>query len=438
MKKSLVILLIGIAIADFLAGIDSTAITVALPKIASGLHLTSSSSSLLQIFYTLTTILVLIPVGKLGDQRGHKRNFLLGLGLFGTVSLLLTLTGSFSGILLLRAFQGVAAGILYTAGGALVAHHWKNTELPFGVTAGFFSLGMLVGPLAGGILSDLSTPTLEGWHIIFLINVPLSLLSFFFVKKYAKETTIITTKQPFDALGLLLLSLFLACLSLLLLQSSYRYELLILVALSFFAFVWQENRRSNPLVSLQIFQEQTFASISVFTFFFMFILLAFSFINTYYLQDVLGKSATQAGLYILPISLGMGIFSIISGTIRNWKLSCIISSLLLLTGLCVLTQVSPEQPYFSGLFWGYFLISAGAGFMFTNTFAAALGSVSSLYSGIAAGYINTVQQIGGLAGVAFAGGQAVTKDYQILYVYLTLVATLTLLASLFIRNQRKS
>ena len=436
MTPSSRLLLVGIAIADLLAAIDSTAVVLAMPKIAHDLSLSTASVSLLQIVYTFALITALIPSGKLGDSIGHKKVFIFGLALFGISSLLLTGATSFTILLLLRIIQGIAGGIMYTSGGGLIAHHWKSTETAFGVTAAVFSFGMLIGPLLGGVLTDHTFGSLSGWHLIFLINVPIALLGVWLIKKFAKETTDKVKKAHLDdGLGLLLLALFLASLISCLMYGGFKWATGLASIVFLGALILREIRTEKPLLDLGMFKTRTFAAIAIFTTLAMFALNALTFINTFYVQDVLQKPAETAGLMLIPISIGMAVFAGISSTNKNWKRGALIGGTLIVAGLMVLTRVTPSIPYIQGLLIGYILVSAGAGFMMTTTFAAALGSVSIASSGIAAGYINTVQQLGSLSGIAFVATQDIAHSYQTTYGYLVLVAIVGLGAAFFVKNQ---
>lgn len=429
-------LLIGIAIADFLSAIDSTSVSVAMPKISQFFHLTPSAVSWIQTLYIFALIIVLIPAGKIGDIKGHKKNFITGLWLFAISSLLIIFSPNYIALLVLRVVQGTAAAILYTSGNALVAHNWKNTEAAFGMTAAFFSLGLLFGPIIGGIFSDLSIGSWTGWHLIFAINIPFALISAILISKNCNETEKSKQSANFDYLGIIFLILLLGSLILKLTQPNISSLILVISLFSLMSLIIYEKKKQDPLIRLEIFQNQTFASISIFTFIFMMAIISLSYINTFYLQDVVGKTATQTGLMMLPIFVGMSVFAMIAGMFRNWKVSAILASMLLIIGMFVLNKVDPSVSYFKGLFWGYLLTAAGSGLMMTNTFAAALGSVQKQFSGLASGYINTVQQIGSLIGISFIAGQNIIIDYQKLYLYLLFIAIIALIASLFIKNKK--
>lgn len=429
------LLLIGIALADFLAAVDSTAVYLALPKIASDLQIAGSGVSLINILYTFALVAALIPAGKLGDKIGHKRVFMIGLALFGGASLILTLAPTFATLLILRFVQGLGGAMLFTGGGGLIAHHWENTEKAFATTGAVFGLGMLVGPLLGGILTDLTLGSFQGWHLIFAINLPIVVISAFLLKRYAQETTQ-NLAIKFQFFGLLFLIISLGLLVTLFMQDQYRSLLLIGLIMSAWFFILLERKNAHPLFELKLFQQTSFSAIALFTLVCMLVLNGLSYINSFYLQDVLGNTAYKAGLMMLPISLGMAVFSGIAGVNKNWKRGALIAASLILLGLIYLSFVQPSTPYWAGLLPGYILVSAGAGFMITTTFAAGLGSIGKQFSGLGAGYLNTAQQIGALAGVAFVAQLDVIQNYSQIYLYLTFIAIIALVAAGFVKTNQ--
>ena len=426
-------LLLGLALADLVAAIDSTAVNVALPNIASYFNISANFASWMETVYILALVIILIPAGKIGDLKGHKKLFVTGLTIFGLASLAIVSMQNYNGILVLRIIQGAGAAMLYTSSGALVAHNWKKTEAAFGVTAAFFSLGLLLGPIVGGLLSDLRIGNWQGWHLIFAINIPIIISCFLLVKNNCEETKTDNERANFDYIGLAFLTVFLSSLILLLTQS-YQPGLIILGAISFITFVYRETHCSNPLVNLKIFTNRTFAAVSIFTLLCMFIFIGLSFVSTFYIQGILHKSATVTGLYLLPMFLGMSVSAYVSGLFRNWKIGAILASVFIGIAMVIFIFSKPEDAYFTSLFWGYLAIGVGGGLMMTNTFAAALGSVKKEWSGLAAGYINTVQQIGSLAGIAFVAGLNILVDYHQAYMYLLVVGVLAFVSALFIEN----
>ena len=386
------LLLVSLALPGLLGAIDATAVDIALPHIARSFQITTAQVSLVPIVYLVGLLLSLLPAGTFGDRTSHHRTMRLGLLLFGLSSLLALVAPTFWTMLITRGMQGIAMGILYTASTALIPQHWQKTELAFGVTGAFFALGMLIGPLAGGFLTDLGVHGLEGWRLIFAAYLPLTVLTWFFLQASGKTPSVQAVKQQVAP-----------------------------------------NR-----AGMALFKNQTFVAIAVLTTACMFTLMAISFVNTFYLQNVIRQTATQAGIMMFPIFLGMGIFSVVAGCFHNWRLGCIAACLLITAGLLVLNQVDPSISYFRGLFPAYLLVSAGAGFMITNTFAASLGSVPVKFSGLASGYINMVQQLGSIGGIGFVASHSVTTQYHALYGWLMVVMAVGLVAGVLVRNREQT
>jgi MFS family permease len=436
MQNKLTYMLIGIAVADFLAAVDSTAVNIAMPQISRDFGITPAIVALIQIVYTSALVCALIPAGAIGDRFGHKKSFLFGLGLFALSSVLIIFAPSIPLLLLLRAFQGIAGGILYTTGGALIANNWENTEKAFGVTGATFSLGMLAGPILGGILTDTHIPLISGWRLIFAINLIPAIIGMWLIRKYANETPIAEKHVKIDLWALAFLIIFVTALTTSLLTTTFRTALIVLSLDAFFALLAYQYRHSNPLIDLKVFANRTFAAVSLYTTLCMATLMALSFMSTFYLQDMLHLSAHDAGIRFIPISLGMAVFAIVGGSMRNWKLTAVIGGIFIALGHLALSRVTPATPYAQGLLPGFVLVSSGAGLMMTTTFAAALGSVKLAESGLAAGYINTLQQLGGLAGVAFVAGTVLATSFHSNYLILAGIATLAVISALFIRTPK--
>ena len=167
-------------------------------------------------------------------------------------------------------------------------------------------------------------------------------------------------------------------------------------------------------------------------------MLGMGFVLTFYLQDILGWSSAKAGLAFIPVPVATGIVSAFSGRIKSWKLGAYLASGLILAGIAVLTFVNPSVSYFKLILPGIVLISAGSGVLMTVIFAAILGSAPTEKSGSASGILNTLQQLGGLIGIALVA--AITLRYRLSFTVLTFTALAGFIAAFFVKknNLQKS
>jgi len=158
-----------------------------------------------------------------------------------------------------------------------------------------------------------------------------------------------------------------------------------------------------------------------------------SFVLTFYLQDVLGWSPMQAGLAFLPVPAVTGIVSALSGKMRGWKIGALLTGGLIFVGILLLSQINPSISYYKLILPAMVLISAGSGVLMTVGFAAIIGSAPTEKSGSASGILNTLQQLGGLVGIALVAGIAL--EYNLALYILSVAALVGFVASFFVKNK---
>lgn len=432
-KKTLLIILIGLAIADLLGAIDSTGINIALPTITRDLNIPIILAQWVPNAYTLVLVGTLIFMGKIGDMIGVKKLYLIGLSLFGLTSLALGFINDASWLIAVRALQGLSTAILYTMPMAVIAHLWAEREKAFAVTASFFAGGMLIGPLIGGFFTNLNFGNFHGWHLIFLINVPLIIFGLIVAAKYIPDIAV-TKKTKIDYLSLFLLlsGLMLIVLALTMISKYYIFAGLATLLILYF----YEKKINNPLLDLSLFKNQTFTAANLVSFSALISVFGMSFVLTFYLQDILKWNSLQAGLALLPVPVATGIVAAFSGKIKNWRMAGFLTSILILAGMITLTLVEPSVSYFKVILPALILIAAGSGVLMTVMFAAILGSAPTEKSGSASGFLNTLQQLGGLIGIALVA--AIVLDYHLAFTILAFASLLGLVSAFFVQNSRKT
>ncbi|MFA7253592.1 MAG: MFS transporter [Patescibacteria group bacterium] len=432
-KNNLILVLIALSVADFLGAVDSTSVNIALPKITETLHTSVIVSQWIPNAFTLTLVAFLILAGKIGDKIGAKKLYLSGLLLFGLASLILGFTNITWLLIGFRAIQGIATAILYTMPMIIIAHHWKDREKAFAVTAATFAGGMLVGPVLGGILTNLNLGNFFSWHLIFLINIPFVIFGLIIANKYIPETPA-KSSMKLDYWSALILAFSLVILVLAFSIISRYFIILgflLLVLLYFY-----QKKTENHLLDFTLFQNQTFAAANVLSFISMVSVIGMSFVLTFYLQDTLHWNPMQSGFALLPVPIITGVFSGIGGQIKNWKLAGFLSSIFIFLGIVYLTQIKPESSYVISILPGLALVSAGAGFLMTTIFAAILGSAPTENSGSASGILNTLQQMGSLIGIALISSMVL--QYKLSFTILSICSIIGILSAFFIKNNSSS
>lgn len=431
-KRNLTLILIGLAVADLLGAIDATGVNIALPTIARDLHIPINIVQWIPNAYTLVLVSMLIFMGKVGDMIGSKRLYLYGLFLFGLASLVLGFVNNTYALIAIRALQGLGTAILYTMPMSIIAHLWQEREKAFAVTTSFFAGGMLVGPLIGGFLTNLDFPWLHGWHLLFLLNIPFIIFGIIVATKFI-PTLPAKPPEKLDYLSLFLFfnGLILIVLSLTMISKWYIIVGLVLIILLYL----YERKAKNPLLDFDLFKNRTFTAANLMSFFAMVTIIGMSFVLTFYLQDVLKWNSLQAGLAFLPIPIVTGVFATLGGRIKNWQLGAFLTSGLILAGILLFTQINPSISYFKLILPAIILISAGSGILMSTMFAAILGSAPIEKSGMASGFLNTLQQLGSLIGIALVA--AIVFQYNLAFLILSGAALLGLVSAIFVKNTGK-
>jgi EmrB/QacA subfamily drug resistance transporter len=308
----------GLILGMLLAALDQTIVATALPTIVGEL------GGLEHLSWVVTAYLLAATVstplyGKLGDLYGRKRIFQLAIVVFLVGSVLAGMSRSMAELIGFRALQGLGGGGLMVIAQAIIADVVTPRER--GRYQGYFGAvfggAMVAGPLAGGFFTDHFT-----WRWVFYINLPLGLAALA-VTSVALRGRSATVRHQVDYLGASLLAGAVTCLVLLATWggSQYPWSSPLIIGLGVAAvallavFVPVERRAAEPVVPLELFRNPTFgvaSAVSLIIGFAMFGVISFL---PLFLQLVGGASATNSGLLLLPLMLGLLSASMASGQV---------------------------------------------------------------------------------------------------------------------------
>lgn len=193
---------VGIATASFMNVLDTTIVVVALPTIAGDLAATPSQASWIMTIYGVCLAVMLPLSGWITGQFGQVRTFVVSVLLFTLASWLCAAATTFDQLLLFRAFQGLAGGLLLPLSQSLLLRIYPPEK--HGLALGIWSLTSGVAPIAGPVLGGLITDTL-GWPWVFYINLPFGLLAAWSVWVLLSPQESERIRGPVDVVGLVLL-----------------------------------------------------------------------------------------------------------------------------------------------------------------------------------------------------------------------------------------
>ena len=306
-----------VSVSTFMLMLDLSVVAIALPAIQTSLHATFSDMQWVFDAYALTLAAFLVTSGSVGDRSGRKRVFLAGLVLFTAASLACGLAGSIAILDVSRGLQGVGAAILFAVGPALLGHefHGKERAAAFGVFGASLGLAVATGPLIGGSLTNG-----PGWRWIFFLNVPVGLLAAAAGAAKLRDSRL-RVSHPADFRGMVLFTVSLAAIVLAIIRgnadgwfSATNLAMYAVSVVGMAAFLVLARRLGErAMFDLAMFRNPTFTGLALAAFFANAGALPSIFIETSFMQNVLGSSAWQAGLRFLPLTLMMFLFGAITG-----------------------------------------------------------------------------------------------------------------------------
>lgn len=314
------LILFNIVMMTFMSCLDSSIVNVALPVMASKLNVNMASIEWVVTSYLIVISSTILIFGRLGDVKGKTTIFKFGIILFTIGSLMCGISTSLFFLVVARALQAIgAAGTMSTSQG-IITHVFPSNERgrALGISGTSVALGTMVGPPLGGfIVSVLS------WKYIFLINVPIGLVTFFMATKILPKSQE-NIKEKLDIKGAILFitAVVLIFSSLIHGQNvGYNNPLIVLRfvvgILAIVVFIVIEKRVKYPLLQLSIFENKLF-SLSVFCGFISFVAISCpNIIQPFYLQKVMKLSPSVTGIIMIAFPLVLGIVAPISGYLSD-------------------------------------------------------------------------------------------------------------------------
>ncbi|EMT50412.1 MULTISPECIES: MDR family MFS transporter [Brevibacillus] len=398
---------IAVMIATFLAAIEGTIVSTAMPTIVSdlgGFHLISWVVSI----YLLTSAVTTPIYGKLADLFGRKPVFNIGAILFLLGSALSGLSQTMEQLIWFRAFQGLGAGAIITITYTIVGdiYPFEERGKVQGWMSGIWGISGILGPLTGGLLVDYVS-----WHWIFYMNIPFGIVSIVLIWLYLHEN-IEKVRKHIDYAGAAVFTISVSALLYALLSGGTEHPwssplivgLLIFSALGLLLFIYLEKRSPEPMLPLQLFTIRKMSIVNFAGFLLASVLVAVSFYLPLWIQGVYGLGATGSGLTLIPMSVGWPIGAALSGRLLA-KIGIRPTSLF---GVCVLivatvwlSMIEPTTPHVM-LYGITFLFGLGFGFAFTS-FTGAVLSVSWNLRGVAVSTNSFIRTLGQTLGIALFG-----------------------------------
>jgi EmrB/QacA subfamily drug resistance transporter len=421
-RRGVAILLL-LSIVQFMDILDASILNIALPSIKTDLGFSQQSLQWVVNGYILTYGGFLLLGGRMADLLGRRSVLVTGLIVFAGSSLTGGLAHSSSLLVGARFAQGVGAAMMSPAALSTLTSTFRSTRdrnTALGVWAAVSGIGGAVGVLFGGLLTEG-----PGWRWVLFINVPFSavaLLGAFALLN--RERVRAGRLANFDALGAFLVTGGMLLLVYTLVKApdvgwgaGRTVAGLAGSAVLLAAFAFNELRVRNPLVPLSILKVKGVAAADATQLVALAGFLPLFFFLTLYMQTVLGYSPIQTGLAYLPLTGGFIIAASISsqlfariGTRPVVVLGTVISA----GGLYWLSRIPVDGSYLSDILPGLLTVSIGMGGVFTGLTTAANAGIDQDKAGLAAGLLNTGQQLGAALGLAILSAVATAQTKSVL------------------------
>lgn len=397
----------ALSVGLFLTLLDQSLVAVALPKIQEDLDVSLNQAVWVSAVYLLTFAVPLLITGRLGDRFGQRNVYLAGMTLFTAAAVACVFAPSIELLIFARAIQGLGGSLLNPQPLSIIhrifAHDRRGAAT--GVWSAVASSAGLFGPVLGGVLVGWIS-----WRAVFMVYVPLGLISIFMVARYVPKLPTGTSKIDWLS-GLVSLIAVLGVVVALQQGPELGWDLWIWISLAIgllaaALFVWMQRHSFAPLMPLRLFETRNFSLGAFAVFSLGFTVYSVNLPIMLYLQTGQGLSSQVAGLFLVP----MGVISVIMspiiggvvdkvapGTISKIGFGSLILAMALFT-IMMFQDATPAWLLIPIVFFGI-----ATAMSFAPNSAISLRDVPSDLVGSASGFYNTSRQVGAVLGAATLG-----------------------------------
>jgi DHA2 family multidrug resistance protein len=407
---------VSVTFGTLMGAIDASIVNVALPHLRGAVGATLQEITWITTGFAIATVIVMPLTAFLGRLFGQKRVYMASLVIFVVSSALCGLASTLTQLVVFRVLQGFGAGALQPTEQAILRQTFPPEEQ--GLAMALFGMAVMIGPAVG--------PTLGGWIVdnfhwswIFFINVPVGALGLFMVWRFVHEPEDVrlanaagaaAQRKNMDWAGIALLAAGLAALQYLLeegqqedwFQSNVILACAVVTVVALVLFVWRELTAPVPAVNVRLFKDPLFASGTLVGAVMFAILLSSMFLLPVFMQELLGFTAMQSGLALMPRTLVMMAVTPFVGRLYgkvSARLLIAIGIVLVAGGAIWVSQLS-LQTTAEGITHPIMLQGIGFSFLFVPLTTAALSEIPRTKLADATGLNSLLRQVGASMGLA--------------------------------------
>jgi EmrB/QacA subfamily drug resistance transporter len=408
-RRRVILATAGTMLALLLAALDQTIVGTAIPRIVADLNGLDRLAWVTTAYLVTSTTMTPIA-GKLGDLFGRKPFLLAGMIGFVVASAFCGLSQNMTQLIVFRGIQGIFGGVLFATVFSVIGDLFAPSQRARaqGLFGGVFGLSSIVGPTAGGFITDH-----WNWRWVFEVNIPVGIIAVAVVIAGLPYVKSKASWRDIDFWGAFTLAAGVVPLLIALTitrdhawTSPEVMGLLALAAVMLVAFVFTESRVEHPIVPLQLFKNPVFSISMLVGFLTAFGMFGSILFTPLVFQGVLGISATNSGALITPMMFGLIGASTLTGflmrRIRYYRFLGTLGVAVMIFGMWLLSQVVPGTPEWRVVV-DLVVVGLGIGTTFPLYLTAVQTALPRQYLGVASSQIQFWRNLGGTVGSAILG-----------------------------------
>jgi EmrB/QacA subfamily drug resistance transporter len=402
-------ILFAVMLGLFLGALDQTIVGPALPTVVT--QLAGNEIYVWAVTIYLLTSTISVPFwGKLSDLYGRKPIFMIGIVIFLAGSALSGLSQNMTQLIAFRGLQGIGAGSLFPVALAVIGDLFTPAERGKyqGLFGAVFGIAFVVGPLIGGFLTENIS-----WHWIFYVNVPIGLVSLFFIWRLLPTVKSKRATRNFDIIGGLIFTVAISFLLVGLTNKQFGQwadptvgGFIAIAIVGIVLFILAEARAKEPIIPLQLFRNRTYTASMISTFFASFAFFGAIIFLPRWFQFVHDFTPTFSGLAALPLMVGLIASSILSGlyVARTGRYKWLTVGAIVVMGAAtaLMTQLRADTSLPVVWLW-MFIAGLGVGPTFAVFTIIVQNAVPFHQLGVATSNLTFFRQIGGTVALAIVG-----------------------------------
>ncbi len=391
--------------------VDTTIVNVAMNDMKGSIGVSLTDIAWVVTAYAIANVIVVPMTSWLSQQFGRRNYFAASIIIFTVASFLCGYSTTLWEIILFRFIQGLGGGALLVTSQTIITESYPVEKR--GVAQAIYGMGVIVGPTLGPPLGGYIIDNYS-WPFIFYINVPIGILATVLTLLYVKSPRYAEKSKlnEVDFLGIILLAVAVGSLQYVLehgqqddwFENSTILTLSITSVLGFFFFVWRELTCEKPIVNLRVLKDSNLAIGTVLSFILGFGLYGSTFIIPIYTQSILGWTATDAGMLLVPSSL---MTALMMPFIARMLQRGVPPKYLVATGFLVFfaysfwahTILTPDTGR-EHFFWPLVIRGVGLGLLFVPITTLSLSNLRNKQIGEGAAFTGMMRQLGGSFGIA--------------------------------------